>query len=135
MWRHRRADSHHRVDVNPAWESADFAEAFLAPPDCPVAAGSSASEDRLACLRQALLEFRASHSAATVSAHHMINPLIDLWSVATAVDQTAGAPIEALLTALIHRSIMTARELSAALDQVEMALAPLLFATAPGARG
>ena len=65
----------------------------------------------------------------------MINPLLDLWSVASAVDHSAAAPIESLLSALVHRSVMTPAEVSTVVREVEVALALLTPRPLCGAPG
>ena len=82
-------------------------------------------DDRLAMLRQALDSLRASHAAGVYSASRMINPLLDVWSLAAAVDQAVARPIERLLTALVVRSVVTSAELRTAIDEVETVISRL----------
>ena len=51
----------------------------------------------------------------------VINPLLDVWSVARGIHPTVALPVEGLLTALISRSATTPPELVAALDEVRIA--------------
>jgi len=90
----------------------------------PTAAGwiDGEAEDALFRLRRGLDEFRVSHSDSVISAGRTITPLLDLWSLATAVDHAAAAPIEALLRVLVVRTTTTATELSACIDNVEAVL-------------
>ena len=78
--------------------------------------------DRLTPLRRGLEEFRAAHSESVQPTQRLISPLLDLWSLAAAVDHTTAAPIEGLLTAFSVRTTTTSRELFACLDQVEATL-------------
>jgi hypothetical protein len=86
--------------------------------------GSAATrDDDVARLRGALGRFRAAHAEPMLSAHQMINPLLDLWGLAAAVGDRAPAPIEAMLTALVGRCLTTPAELGACLDEVEAIVA------------
>ena len=82
-------------------------------------------DDRLAMLRQALDSLRASHAAGVYSASRMINPLLDVWSLAEAVDRAPARPIERLLTALVARSVTTSAEISTCIDEVETVISRL----------
>jgi len=82
-------------------------------------------------LQQAIEEFSASHTDSVISAGRMINPLLDLWSLAVAVDHSVAAPIEALLKVLVVRTTTTSAELSACTDQVRDALPELLAVRHP----
>ena len=85
-------------------------------------------------LRQGLDEFRRTHADSVQSAGRVISPLLDLWSLATAVDQTAAAPIESLLKALIVRTTTTSAELSACANEVEAILNGLLVPPDPSSQ-
>jgi hypothetical protein len=64
------------------------------------------------------------------SASRVINPLLQLWSIAQEIDPTVAAPIGQLLTALAHRALMTAQELELAIGESRTALAALATSTA-----
>jgi len=66
-----------------------------------------------------------SHAAGVYSASRMINPLLDVWGLAAAVDQAVARPIERLLTALVVRSVVTSAELRTAIDEVETVISRL----------
>jgi hypothetical protein len=77
-------------------------------------------------LREALTAFRAAHADGGVySAPRTIDPLLELWALASRVDATVARPIEVMLVALVQRSVVTAGELSALADRVEWVLAVL----------
>ena len=75
--------------------------------------------DELTRLRHGLDEFRAAHSDTVQSTQRLISPLLDLWSLAAAIDHTAAVPIESLLKALVVRTSTTSAELWACADEVE----------------
>jgi hypothetical protein len=93
------------------------------PPD--LAACNDPDHDRLARLREGLGAVRASQSGGVLSAARAVDPLLELRSLAIAVDRSAARPIERLLSTLIARSVTTSGELSACLDEVEETLARL----------
>jgi len=66
-----------------------------------------------------------SYPAGTSSAKRAIGPLLDLWDAASAVDRSVARPVEQLLVSLVDRSVVTADEISACLDEVERVLAGL----------
>ena len=76
-------------------------------------------------LQPTLVAFRASHPSGVFSAKRTIDPLLDLWSLAVAVDSTVARPIETVLVALAERPVVTSTELSTCTDRVEAALAQL----------
>ena len=125
MWRRAKTEIRDALGVDTRWTSSDLDElhrALVVPTSETRAAAGSDSPDREARvtrLQQAVETFRAAHRDATMSAHQLINPLLDLWSLASAVDHTAAAPIAALLTALVDRSLTTPAELGGCMDEIE----------------
>ena len=127
MWRGTKAKHH-----GTTWDDA----MALAMPDCPPARRPAVSfepsdvagadggdvEARLVGLRRGLADFRVSHTDSVQSAARAINPLLDLWALAAAVDRSLAVPIEALLTALVARTSTTSAELRACADEVETSL-------------
>jgi len=88
--------------------------------------GTDLGGDRpLLRLQRAIEQFNASYRDSVISAGRMISPLLDLWSLAVAVDRAAAAPIEALLKVLVLRTTTTSAELSACTDAVRAAVAGL----------
>ena len=73
-------------------------------------------------LAGALRDFRSAHDGGSFSAQRMIDPLLDLWTVAVSVDRRTARPIEVLLKALVDRAMIRALELCACLDEVQSAL-------------
>ena len=86
---------------------------------------ASDRDDRLSMLTQALDSLRASHPAGVYSASRMINPVLDVWSLAASVDHAVARPIERLLTALVVRYVVTSAELRTAIDEVETVISRL----------
>jgi hypothetical protein len=82
-------------------------------------------EDPIARLREALAALRTSRGDGVLSAARTVDPLLDLWGLATAVDRAAARPIERLLGTLVARSVTTAGDLAACVDQVEATLGRL----------
>lgn len=82
--------------------------------------------DEAQVLNQAIDQFEAEHNDGVISASRVINPLLQLWSLANAVDRTAALPIEGLLTALNGRKITTNAELGEMIAAVRDALAQLV---------
>ena len=76
----------------------------------------------IARLQLALGALQAYHADGVYSASRMINPLLDVWSLAEAVDRAPARPIERLLTALVARSVTTSAEISTCIDEVQVAL-------------
>lgn len=82
-------------------------------------------------LTDAMAAFLDEHGGTVVSASRVVNPLLNLWSLAHAVDPIVAAPIEELLTALRGRTLTTPDELTAAVAKVrdllgdESVLAPV----------
>jgi hypothetical protein len=56
-----------------------------------------------------------------IPAGQVINPLIDVWSVAHNIHPSVARPVEELLTALVSRSTTTASEVATTLDNVRIA--------------
>ena len=79
----------------------------------------------IARLQLALGALQASHADGVYSASRMINPLLDVWSLAVTVDQAVARPIERLLTALVVRYVVTSAELRTAIDEVETVISRL----------
>ncbi len=78
--------------------------------------------DGLRRLQAGLDEFCRTHLEAVQSSERVISPLLDLWSLAIAVDHATAAPIEALLTGLVVRTTTTSTELLACIHDVEAIL-------------
>jgi hypothetical protein len=124
MWRHRGGTTSDFLDDRTFGRTSNLERLD------PAAGGTSPasafdSDDPVVRLQAAVDGFRASHSDTLYSAHRLVNPLLDLWSVAAAVDHATAAPIEALLQVLVMRSTTTAAELSGCMDEVEAVLARL----------
>jgi len=132
MWRRVGVETHTISHVPADWVSPEVMDGDRVVGTLCSAGPTTAGRDKTATdrpqlrLQQAIEEFGASHSDSVISAGRMINPLLDLWSLAVAVDHSAAAPIEALLKALVVRTTTTSAELSACTDQVRAALVEFL---------
>jgi hypothetical protein len=58
-----------------------------------------------------------------ISASRVIDPLLEIWGLASEVDASVAVPVERLLTALIGRELTTLDELTGAMDEVRAAVA------------
>ncbi|HZD66403.1 MAG TPA: hypothetical protein VE152_09915 [Acidimicrobiales bacterium] len=72
-------------------------------------------------LDQEIDSFLGAHTDTAISASRVINPLLDLWQVASAMDPSVAAPVETLLTALVQRELTTPGELQEFMDQMRAA--------------
>ena len=73
-------------------------------------------------LEQKVDDFLASRDPV-ISASRVIDPLLEIWGLAVAVDASVAVPVERLLTALVGRELTTLDELTAAMDEVRAAVA------------
>jgi hypothetical protein len=98
---------------------ASSASLFRPAVPCPDDRGGT---EELTRLHQGLDVFRHANSDSVQSAQRVLSPLLDLWSLAAAVDHATAAPIETLLSALVVRTTTTSVELLACVDAVEATL-------------
>lgn len=82
-------------------------------------------------LRFAVGAFLAELKDDTVSANRIINPLLNLWQLATEVDSAAAAPLEELLSVISQRNLIARSELSNVLDRVLAGASSVQAAGAP----
>ena len=73
-------------------------------------------------LEQKIDEFLDSRDPV-ISASRVIDPLLEIWGLATEVDPSVAVPVERLLTALVGRELTTLDELTGAMDEVRAAVA------------
>ena len=85
-----------------------------------VATGSLTQADELEHTIQAFL---AGVGSGTVSVSRVVNPLLQLWSVARDVDAVVAVPVEHLLTVLVGRALTTSVELGETMAEVRAVLA------------
>jgi len=90
-------------------------------PEGEVAAGtpSSQADD----LEAAIQAFLADISSGVVSVSRVVNPLLQVWSVAREVDAEVAVPVEQLLSVLVGRTLTTSKELIDTMTEVRAALA------------
>jgi hypothetical protein len=73
-------------------------------------------------LEQRIDDFLSSRDPV-ISASRVIDPLLEIWGLATEVDSSVAVPVERLLTALVGRELTTLDELTGAMDDVRAAVA------------
>jgi hypothetical protein len=74
-------------------------------------------------LEQAITTFLEQMGNGVVSVSRVVNPLLQVWSVARDVDAVVAVPVENLLTVLVGRSITTSDELAETMTEVRAILA------------
>ncbi|HVB07205.1 MAG TPA: hypothetical protein VNF07_13255 [Acidimicrobiales bacterium] len=74
-------------------------------------------------LTTALDDLTKKFAGNVTSVSRIINPLLNVWSEAHAIDPEIAEPLEGLLTALAHRVLTTDSELATAVDEVRLRLA------------
>ena len=126
MWRQASAGKHAESPMTPARTDAPTASRSFSTTGAGglprVVATPVIDDAAVAALREGLASLRTSYGVGAVSASRTINPLIDLWGLASTVDSSVALPIETLLTVLVRRSLTTTVELAATADAVERAL-------------
>jgi len=128
MWRHSVTEHNDHGErgtffaTNLNEDPASTTLAVAPPPSGPYVAVVDSCRAKL---QSTLTAFRASHAGGVFSAKRTIDPLLDLWSLAAAVDSTVARPIETVLVALVQRSVITSAELCTCIERVETALARL----------
>jgi hypothetical protein len=73
-------------------------------------------------LDQRIDDFLSSRDPV-ISASRVIDPLLEIWGLASEVDPSVAVPVERLLTALVGRELTTLDELTGAMDEVRAAVA------------
>ena len=76
------------------------------------------STDRL---EQGIEAFLEGLGDSAISASRVIDPLLEIWGLASEIDRSVAEPVESLLTALIGRELTTRDELVKAMDEVRLA--------------
>jgi len=128
MWRRAQAETCTAPTQSASGSVAEAPTPELTAVSSPPTAATKARAEgpvvvgAVAELRRMIAVFRASNADTVLSTRRMINPLLDLWSVASTVDHNAAAPIEALLVTFVARLTTTPAELAATLDEVEWML-------------
>jgi len=74
-------------------------------------------------LEQTIQAFLAGVGSGTVSVSRVVNPLLQVWSVARDVDAVVAVPVENLLTVLVGRALTTSVELGETMAEVRAVLA------------
>jgi hypothetical protein len=90
--------------------------------------GQSVVEQSIRLLDQRMDDFLSSRDPV-VSASRVIDPLLEIWGLASEVDASIAVPVERLLTTLVGRELTTLDELTGAMDEVRAAVAALALPT------
>ena len=72
----------------------------------------------LALLDEVVAKLGPYMTEAIIPTGQVVNPLLDVWEAAHAIDPIASSPIEHLLTSLLSRAWVTPAELMSTLDEV-----------------
>jgi hypothetical protein len=84
--------------------------------------GQCVVEQTIRLLDQRIDDFLSSRDPV-ISASRVIDPLLEIWGLASEVDASVAVPVERLLTALVGRELTTLDELTKAMDEVRAAVA------------
>jgi len=131
MWRHgatKQASGVERGEADHSWatEVDEPAGESPSPFDTePRLVAAGGPDVHRADLQRALTAFRASYSSGVFSAKRTVDPLLDLWALASSIDRAVARPIEVVLRALVERSVVSSTELLSCADRVEEGLARL----------
>ena len=77
-----------------------------------------AADASLALLDEVVAKLVPYMTEAIIPTGQVVNPLLDVWEAAHAIDPIASSPIEHLLTSLLTRAWVTRAELLSVLDEV-----------------
>ncbi|MCU1493926.1 MAG: hypothetical protein JWO62_1690 [Acidimicrobiaceae bacterium] len=106
--------------VGDAVASGGPAEAVRSTDEAASTEGDSSQADEL---EQAIQSFLAEMGSGVVSVSRVVNPLLQVWSVARDVDAVVAVPVENLLTVLVGRALTTSQELTDTMTEVRAVLA------------
>lgn len=81
-----------------------------------------AGPDPCTAVRRALAELRARADQPVLPAGQVSDRLIDIWDLAHRVDPDAAAPAASLMTALLHRDLASAAEVTGTCAEIEALL-------------
>jgi hypothetical protein len=84
-------------------------------------------------LEAAIDDFMSQIDAGVVSVSRVVNPLLQVWSVARDVDAGVAVPVETLLSALVGRTLTTSTELAETMTEVRAVLASSQVLASAGA--
>jgi len=70
----------------------------------------------------------ALHGDGVNSASRVINPLLNIWSIANEIDPSIALPVQNLLSVLPHRALVSADELNSVFAQMRVAIDALATA-------
>jgi hypothetical protein len=84
--------------------------------------GQSVKDQSIRLLDQEVDDFLKERDPV-ISASRVIDPLLEIWGLASEVDASVAVPVERLLTALVGRELTTLDELTGAMDEVRAAVA------------
>lgn len=100
----------------------------VAPSAAPVAGetpveSATAVSGEVDDLERTIQAFLSDMGTGVVSVSRVVNPLLQVWSVARNVDAVVAVPVENLLTVLVGRSLTTSQELTDTMTEVRAVLA------------
>jgi hypothetical protein len=84
--------------------------------------GQSVVDQDIRLLDQRIDDFLSSRDPV-ISASRVIDPLLEIWGLASEMDASVAEPVERLLTTLVGRELTTLDELTGAMDEVRAAVA------------
>lgn len=82
-----------------------------------------------------LAELRASIGQQIMPSGPILDRLLDVWALVHEVDRQAARPVESLLSSLVARDLVSAKEVTGTCDEIEAALEahrPRVLEVAPG---
>jgi hypothetical protein len=79
-------------------------------------------DESIQLLEQRIDDFLGSRDQI-MSASRVIDPLLEIWGLASEIDPSVAVPVERLLTSLVGRELTTRDELTRAMDEVRAAVA------------
>jgi hypothetical protein len=82
---------------------------------------SGGDDEAIGSLESAIAALGPYLRERNIPSGQVINPLLDVWTLARRVNPGVARPVEELLTALISRTTTTSAELVTALDEVQIA--------------
>ena len=99
------------------------------------AAGPLILESSSNAVTSSLAELRASIGQQIVPSGPILDRLLDVWALVHEVDRQAARPVESLLSSLVARDLVSAKEVTDTCDEIEAALEahrPRVLEVAPG---
>jgi hypothetical protein len=93
------------------------------------------SEESISAVVLSLAELRTALDDEVLPAGPLMNRVIDVWDLAHQVGPEVAKPAESLLTSLVGRDLVSARDVTNTCDQIEATLAAIRNHAVGGAPG